>query len=323
VSTRMPWFRMYTDFLNDPKMIGLAFEDQRHFIGVLALKSDGAIDDVADDLMLNRIVAQRLWIDHGVILEVKRRLVTAGLIDSYWQPVAWDKRQFVSDKDSTAAERKRRERAAKAAKNDVTDESRVTSRVTSRTGHGNVTRLDTEADTDTETEKEGEIPLPMATPPAPPAKPADPVEQVDTELQVACRATWKAYADAYTVRYSIAPVRNAQVNAKVKQFVQRVGHDEAPSIAAFFVDSIEDALVLRQCHAIGLLLQGAEAYRMQWATGRKPAAMTANRQTETAHMRQEREVAQGLAPNVARVKLVPTFDFVEMEKSNVALINRN
>ena len=56
---------------------------------------------------------------------------------------------------------------------------------------------------------------------------------------------------------------------------------------------------------------------------RKPAATTANRQTETAHMRQEREVAQGLAPNVARIKPVTPFDFVEMEKSNVALINRN
>ena len=66
MSKKFPWFRMYTDFLNDPKMIGLAFEDQRHFIGVLALKSDGAIDDVADGDLLDRIVAQRLWIDHAV-----------------------------------------------------------------------------------------------------------------------------------------------------------------------------------------------------------------------------------------------------------------
>jgi hypothetical protein len=70
---------------------------------------------------------------------------------------------------------------------------------------------------------------------------------------------------------------------------------------------------------------GWQGFNAGWYAARapKPAAMTANRQTETAHMRQEREVAQGLAPNVARVKLVPTFDFVEMEKSNVALINRN
>jgi len=142
--SKMPWFRMYTDFLNDPKMISLAFEDQRHFIGILALKSDGAIDDAADENLLNRIVAQRLWIDHGVIRDVKKRLKDAGLIEADWQPVAWNKRQFVSDRDGTAAERKRRERAAKAASGNVTDLSRVTY----RDSHKLVTRLDTEAETD-------------------------------------------------------------------------------------------------------------------------------------------------------------------------------
>jgi hypothetical protein len=166
---------MYTDFLMDPKMIGLAFEDQRHFVGVLALKCDGAIDDVADDVLLNRIVAQRLWIDHGVISEVKCRLVAAGLIDANWQPIAWNSRQFVSDKDATASERKRRERAKKDGKPDVTDMSRVTS----RTSHGNVTRLDTDSDKEGREEQSGELRSP---PPSAPAavkqripKPADTV----------------------------------------------------------------------------------------------------------------------------------------------------
>lgn len=163
MSAKMPWFRMYTDFLNDPKMIALAFEDQRHFIGILALKSDGAIDDSADENLLNRIVAQRLWIDHGVIRDVKKRLYEAGLIDASWQPIAWDKRQFVSDRDSTAAERKRRERAAKSA--NVTDMSRVT-RCDSP---GHVTRLeaDTETETETDTEKEGEKKPSAYAPPLP------------------------------------------------------------------------------------------------------------------------------------------------------------
>lgn len=147
---KMPWFRMYTDFLNDPKMISLAFEDQRHFIGVLALKSDGAIDDVCEENLLNRIVAQRLWIDHGIIRDVKKRLLDAHLIDANWQPVAWDKRQFVSDKDSTAAERKRRERAAKAVTSNVTDVSRVTHRDSHGNSHAVVTRLDTDTDTEKE-----------------------------------------------------------------------------------------------------------------------------------------------------------------------------
>lgn len=104
----MPWFRMYTDFLNDPKMISLAFEDQRHFIGVLALKSEGIIDQDCDAKILDRIVAQRLWVDYAIIDDVKTRLLNAGLIDIYWQPTAWDKRQCRSDKDESGAERQRR-----------------------------------------------------------------------------------------------------------------------------------------------------------------------------------------------------------------------
>lgn len=106
----MPWFRMYTDFLNDPKMISLAFEDQRHFIGVLALKSEGIIDQDCDAKILDRIVAQRLWVDYAIIDDVKTRLLNAGLIDVYWQPTAWDKRQCRSDKDESGAERQRRYR---------------------------------------------------------------------------------------------------------------------------------------------------------------------------------------------------------------------
>ena len=113
MSKKLPWFRMYVDFLNDPKLVRLAFEDQRHFIGVLALKCDGAIDDVADGDLLDRIVAQRLWIDHAVIRDVKRRLIAAGLIDASWQPLAWEKRQMRSDVDATGAERQRRYRESK------------------------------------------------------------------------------------------------------------------------------------------------------------------------------------------------------------------
>jgi hypothetical protein len=141
----MPWFRMYVDFLNDPKMIALAFEDQRHFIGILALKSDGALDSGCDETLLDRIVAQRLWIDPSAINEVKKRLVAGGLIDADWQPIAWERRQFKSDRDDTAAERARRYRESKR----VTDASRVTEPLR----HGDVTRLDTDTDTETDTEE--------------------------------------------------------------------------------------------------------------------------------------------------------------------------
>jgi hypothetical protein len=140
-------------------------------------------------------------------------------------------------------------------------------------------------------------PLQPALPFAPAVVPAEkPVVEKDTELQAACLATWKAYAEAYATRYGAAPVRNAAVNTKVKQFVQRLGHDEAPSVAAWFVQHVNDAFVVRSCHSVGALLQGAEAYRTQWATGRTAMPSPA----ETAYQRSMRERMQEAVPAIAR-----------------------
>ncbi|VVE90418.1 hypothetical protein PBR20603_04402 [Pandoraea bronchicola] len=150
----MPWFRMYTDFLNDPKLISLAFEDQRHFIGLLALKGDGTLDNECAPELMTRIVAQRLWINHDVIGAVKERLVAAGLIDDSWQPLAWDKRQMRSDADPTNAERQRRHRqksqstAGEAGSNGKSNESSNALRNESVTG------LDTDTDTEEEQKKD-------------------------------------------------------------------------------------------------------------------------------------------------------------------------
>lgn len=113
-------------------------------------------------------------------------------------------------------------------------------------------------------------PLQPALPPAPVANksrtaPSD--ADSETALQAACRQTWKAYAEAYSARYGALPVRNATINAKVKQFVQRIGYDESPAVAAFFVSNVNEAFVVRKFHEVGLLLNGAETYRTQWATG--------------------------------------------------------
>lgn len=106
---------------------------------------------------------------------------------------------------------------------------------------------------------------------------ASSADKTETELQAACRATWAAYGAAYEQRYGTRPVRNASVNARVKQFVQRIGRDESPAVARFYVDSVIDAFVLRKVHDIGLLLSGAEGYRTQWASG-KTADAQPNRQ---------------------------------------------
>lgn len=109
-----------------------------------------------------------------------------------------------------------------------------------------------------------------------PGKPAAKVvaDEPETELQSASRATWSAYSEAFARRYGTKPVRNQAVNSKVKQFVQRIGYEESPAVAAFYVDKVSDSFVVRKVHDFGQLLSGAEGYRTQWASG---AAMTGTR----------------------------------------------
>lgn len=91
--------------------------------------------------------------------------------------------------------------------------------------------------------------------------------ETETVFQDKCRATWKAYAAAYSIRYGVNPVRNAKVNTQVKQLVQRLGEEAAP-VAEFFVTNVNEAFIVRKYHDLGALVAGAETYRTQWATGR-------------------------------------------------------
>lgn len=150
----LPWFRMHTDFLRDPKMLSLAFEDQRHFVAILALKSEGVIDSGASGTMLDRMVAQFIWVDFSAIQEVKRRLVGAGLIGDDWQPKAWEKRQYASD-SSKGRVRKFRENKKKQPESDQGGEPVTCNGLGNVTGNGDVTGAVTNSngtDTDTDTE---------------------------------------------------------------------------------------------------------------------------------------------------------------------------
>lgn len=109
---------------------------------------------------------------------------------------------------------------------------------------------------------------------------APPVVDPETELQAACRATWAAYASAYRTRHGVAPVRNAKVNANVKQLVQRLGHAEAPAVAGWFL-TVNERYVVQNMHDLGSLLAKCEAYRTQWVTGRQMTATSAQQQDQT------------------------------------------
>ena len=121
---------------------------------------------------------------------------------------------------------------------------------------------------------------------APPNKSAPPEKSgpdPETELQAACRETWRAYSTAFFARYQTEPVRNAKVNSSIKGFVQRVGRSEAPHIAEFYVGH-NDAFYIRKCHDPGQLQSDAEKLRTEWATNRKVTSITARQQERVGTM---------------------------------------
>jgi len=128
-------------------------------------------------------------------------------------------------------------------------------------GQGQVNIVSWPADGDPQAPLTGELLPAAADAPAPREKPAP-----ESALQAACRETWQAYGEAYMQSYGVAPVRNARVNAQVKQLVQRLGA-EAPHVAAWFV-SHPGAYYFTKGHDIGALLADAEKLRTEWATGR-------------------------------------------------------
>lgn len=114
----------------------------------------------------------------------------------------------------------------------------------------------------------------------PAAAAATAAPEIETALQAACRETWRAYSDAYAVRYGVAPVRNQKVSSQVKSFVRRLGYEESPQVAAWFVRH-PGSYYAGRMHDFGCLLTDAEKLRTEWATGRVMTAGKA-RQSDRA-----------------------------------------
>ena len=103
----------------------------------------------------------------------------------------------------------------------------------------------------------------------------------DSEMQACCRLTWKHFTDAYFKRYNIEPVRNAKVNGQIKLFVDRIGFQDAPHVAEFFVNHNEKYYVQRS-HPIDSMLKDCEGLRTQWATNRPMTSTKAHQLDKTA-----------------------------------------
>jgi hypothetical protein len=81
-------------------------------------------------------------------------------------------------------------------------------------------------------------------------------------------AVWHAYAGAYQKRYGVEPVRNAKVNGQLGQLISRLGAEEAPAVAQFYVGH-SDKFYVSRVHPADMLLRDAEKLRTEWKTGRQ------------------------------------------------------
>jgi hypothetical protein len=122
--------------------------------------------------------------------------------------------------------------------------------------------------------------LTSAVAPSPAKKPRKPKDLEAEAAKEINRETWRAYADSYFNRYGAEPVRNAKSNALVAQLVQRLGAEEAPDVAFYYV-TINDAFYLRTLHDLGNLVAKCESIRTQWATGRQMTGTTARQMENT------------------------------------------
>jgi hypothetical protein len=95
------------------------------------------------------------------------------------------------------------------------------------------------------------------------------------------RSTWEAYSTSYQETYNAKPVRNAKTNAQIKLFVDRVPHEEAAEIAAFYVKH-PGRYYTERGHSLDCLVKDAEKIRTEWATGNVVTGTQALRNEKTA-----------------------------------------
>lgn len=218
--------------------------------------------------------------------EEGRRLI---LIDGHrpwgWQIVNHEKYKNMRDAETVRAQT--RERVRKFRENKALDD--VKRQVTPGNASKRYAYSDSDASTDANSnadakKKKGQMPADANAP--------------ATESGI---ETWEAYATAFKARYSVNPVRNAKVNGQIAALVKRLGAEEAPRVAEFYLTHNAQAYVQRG-HSVGMLLIDAEKLRTEWARGRKitKSEVKNAEQADDAREQVERVAARIEARQVAK-----------------------
>lgn len=91
-------------------------------------------------------------------------------------------------------------------------------------------------------------------------------QAINPEGESPTARTWRAYREAYAKRHGEPPKWNAAMGGMFRQLVARLGAEDAPKVAAYFV-TVNEPRTVSARHPVGWLLKNAEGYHTDWATG--------------------------------------------------------
>ena len=290
----MPWFRLYHEFADDPKVQMLSEAMQRRYIMLLCLECSGeleklSLDQIAFRLRLRRaemIRTRDTLIRSGLVaVRSEYRAVLSGYVQETLEISAWNKRQCVSD-DSNA--RVRKLRISKTPEKPVTvtgEECNIPVTVTpNATKCNGLDEMEMESRLESESEEQTPIHFapPSAKTPRQDAK-TDDVEVLATtaehvletleaaevitkpkERSIAAQV-WDTYSEAFKERYGVTPVPNQRIRGQLTQFCLRVPQSEACHVARWYVLECNDLYTVNEQHSINKLLANAEKHRNSWA----------------------------------------------------------
>ena len=130
------WFRMYSEFATDAKVQMLSEAMQRRYLMLMCLRCSNALVTLQDEE-----IAFQMRIGDEELAETKALFIKKGFIDSDWNLLNWERRQFASD---SSKERVAKHRALQKQKQKQAGNDDVTLHETKANG------LDTDTDTDKE-----------------------------------------------------------------------------------------------------------------------------------------------------------------------------
>ena len=86
-----PWFRMYSEFMHDPKVQIMSEHNQRRLLMIFCMRCNGDVTLHDAHVTFQLRISQEEW------EQSKAVFMASGFIDSANKVLNWDKRQFVSD----------------------------------------------------------------------------------------------------------------------------------------------------------------------------------------------------------------------------------